>query len=189
MRLELVPSTSNVVRFPVERRVALSVELLFDIAPDVREVLNVAEAFGFTPPNPKLYDLADRAMAEILQGYDLPGTAVARRRIIDDLFQPLMDEATRAIDAAGTAGRVSEQAQQHLYKAAIAYGLQNSPLRDEAGQLAVQAAKALLVAHERVQWALGSWRAARLAHQGIEWTPRDPVAENDWLCNSQAAKG
>lgn len=189
MRLELVPSISNVVRFPIERRVAASVELLFDIAPDVREVLNVAEAFGFAQPDPQTYDRADRAMAETLQSFDLPGTAVARRRIIDDIFRPLLDEAMQAIDAAGAAGRASEQAQQHLYKTVTACGLQNRTLEEQTDQMSVQAAEALLVAHERVQWALGSWRAAGLAHQGIGWTPRDRSAEHDWLWRSQAAQG
>ncbi len=189
MRLELVPSTGNVVRFPVERRVAASVELLFDIAPDVREVLNVAEAFGFERPDPRLYDRADRVMAETLLSFDLPGTAVARHRIIDDLYQPLMDEAIRAIEAASAAGRLSEQAQQHLYQTLTIYGLEDRALGDQADDRAFQAARALLTAYERVQWALGSWRAAKLAQQARVWSPRDYSAEHDWLWRSQASKG
>ncbi len=188
MRLELVPSTSNVVRFPIERRVAASVELLSDTAPDAREVSNVAEAFGFEQPDPQLYDRADRAMAETLQSFDLPRTAVARHRIVDDLYQPLMDEAIQAIEAASAAGRLSEQAQQHLYQTATVHGLEDRSLGDQADRLAFQAARALLNAHERVQWALGSWRAADVARRGVLWVPRDRSMEHDWLWRSQASK-
>ena len=55
---------TNVVRFPVERRARPMLELLRGIAPDVREVLNVAEAFGMERPVPDLRERADVATAE-----------------------------------------------------------------------------------------------------------------------------
>ena len=54
MRVELLPGMTNVVRFPVERRARPTLELLRGIAPDVREVLNLAEAFGMEMPLPDL---------------------------------------------------------------------------------------------------------------------------------------
>ena len=47
MRVELLPGMTNVVRFPLEHRARRTLELLRGVAPDVREVLNVAEAFGW----------------------------------------------------------------------------------------------------------------------------------------------
>lgn len=49
MRLELMPIHPNVVRFPLERRVAPSLSLVRQIAPDPREVAVVAEVFGLPP--------------------------------------------------------------------------------------------------------------------------------------------
>ena len=60
MRIELLPGMTNVVRFPVERRARATLELLRGIAPDVREVLSLAEAFGIEPP---VHDLRERADA------------------------------------------------------------------------------------------------------------------------------
>jgi hypothetical protein len=61
MRVELLPGMTNVVRFPVERRARPTLELLRGIAPDVREVLNLAEAFGMEMPVPDLRERVDAA--------------------------------------------------------------------------------------------------------------------------------
>ena len=45
MQIELLPGLTNVIRFPLEERVRPSIMLLHEIEPDVREVLNLAEAF------------------------------------------------------------------------------------------------------------------------------------------------
>jgi hypothetical protein len=55
---------ANVVRFPVQRRARPIMDLLREIAPDVREVLNLAEAFGMEPPAFDLSDRMDGATAE-----------------------------------------------------------------------------------------------------------------------------
>ena len=49
MHSGLLPGQDNVVRFPVERRVRPTLELMREIAPDVREVSLVAETFGLEP--------------------------------------------------------------------------------------------------------------------------------------------
>ena len=64
MRAELLPGVTNVVRFPVERRARPTLELLREIAPDVREVLAMADALGVEAPDPRLRDEADAEMAE-----------------------------------------------------------------------------------------------------------------------------
>jgi hypothetical protein len=46
MRVEACNGTSNVVRFPIERRAQPTLELLREIAPDPREVDLVIETFG-----------------------------------------------------------------------------------------------------------------------------------------------
>jgi hypothetical protein len=57
MRIELLSGETNVLRFPVEQRARPTLELLRDLAPDVREVLAVAEAYGLDMP---VNDLQDR---------------------------------------------------------------------------------------------------------------------------------
>ena len=64
MRVDLLPGMTNVVRFPLERRARPTLELLRGIAPDVREVMNVAKAFGMEGPLPDLRERADIATAE-----------------------------------------------------------------------------------------------------------------------------
>ena len=64
MRIEMLPGMTNVVRFPVERRARPTLELLRDIAPDVREVLSIAEAFDLDMPAPGLRDRVDLETAE-----------------------------------------------------------------------------------------------------------------------------
>ena len=54
----------NVLRFPIERRASPTLDLLREIAPDVREVLNIAEAFGMEPPAHGLREQVDAATAK-----------------------------------------------------------------------------------------------------------------------------
>ena len=64
MRIELLPGETNVLRFPVEQRARPTLELLRDLAPDVREVLAVAEAYGLDMPVNDLRDRVDLSTAE-----------------------------------------------------------------------------------------------------------------------------
>ena len=66
MHIEMLPGTANVVRFPVERRARPTLGLLREIAPDLREVLSIAEAFGLETPAPDLRDRVDAATAEYI---------------------------------------------------------------------------------------------------------------------------
>ena len=54
MRYETMILGSNVIWFPVEMRAKPSIDLLTEIAPDLREVELVAEAFGFDAPDPEV---------------------------------------------------------------------------------------------------------------------------------------
>jgi hypothetical protein len=53
MRYETLTLGGNVIRFPVELRAKPSIDLLIDVAPDLREVELIAEAFGFDAPDPE----------------------------------------------------------------------------------------------------------------------------------------
>jgi hypothetical protein len=71
MRIELLPGLTNVIRFPVERRARPTLDLLREIAPDPREVGNVAEAFGLDNPARRLKVRRER--------YGLPSAARSGR--------------------------------------------------------------------------------------------------------------
>jgi hypothetical protein len=45
VHIELVSGTTNVIRFPVAQRIIPTLDLLHEIAPDVRVVLNLVDAF------------------------------------------------------------------------------------------------------------------------------------------------
>ena len=72
MRYETLTLGGNVIRFPVELRAKPSIDLLIDVAPDLREVELIAEAFGFDAPDPEGRAKADRAMADRIAAMDLP---------------------------------------------------------------------------------------------------------------------
>ena len=64
MRAELLPGMTNVLRFPVEFRARPTLQLLWEIAPDMREVLALADAFDLEMPVHNLRDLVDADTAE-----------------------------------------------------------------------------------------------------------------------------
>lgn len=96
MRLEFMPVHLNVVRFPLERRVPPSLRLLRAIAPDLREVALVAEAFGLPDIRADLRHLADARMAERLAEERLPVEPQARRSALKLIMRPLVVRAVRA---------------------------------------------------------------------------------------------
>jgi hypothetical protein len=61
MLFELLPGTSNVVRFPVELRERPTLELLYELAPDVRRLPDIVEAFDLEMP---AFDLRDQVDAD-----------------------------------------------------------------------------------------------------------------------------
>ena len=187
MRLEMQPGLSNVVRFPIERRVRVSIDLLRDIAPDVREVGNVAAAFGYEQPDPGLRDRADQAMAAKLCELDLPVAPAARGSIVDAVFSTAMDLALAAIDAATVAGQKSNHAQATVARMIGNRGYCDEDVQAQADGLTRHGALTLLQAHVYAESALGAWRAAEIARKGERWIPRDATLDHDWLWQAHAA--
>src|ERR1700723_2415221 len=102
MRFEMLPGMTNVVRFPVERRARPTLELLRDIAPDVREVLSIAEAFDLDMPAPDLRDRVDLETAEHILN-TIAGTRMLPSTL-DELVNPTV---ARAVDACRAAHDVA----------------------------------------------------------------------------------
>lgn len=173
MRIEFLPGTSNVIRFPAEKRRSPSVELLYEILPDIREVEWAAEAFFLEPPAFDLYDQADREMAEYVLNHVRPERGEPRRADLDALLKPLLETAVAACRRAAEAAEGSSAAIHRLVRAQSERGSGLGFLKEAANAASVQAAELLIEAYELAQEALGAARAVELAKSGEAWRPRD----------------
>lgn len=164
---------SNVVRFPVERRMELSIAPLHEVAPDVRRVVNLADGCGLPEIDPTVRARADAAMARRIAGYELPVAPVARRRLLRDLFQPLLEDALQAVSLAAAADRLAEEAVEDVFVRFTARGLAY-PEQDVIDEAVIQAGERLVEAHMKCECAFGAWRAVSLALRSEPWCPYVP---------------
>lgn len=180
MRIELLPGMTNVVRFPVERRARPTLELLREIAPDVREVMAIAEAFDLAMPVTNFRDLVDRETAEHILNHvilDAPGRTAA----LDALLDPAVVGGLGACREAHDVSVAAAEAQEVLLLAQTAGRAWLDPLRERAEALTLRTAELMIEAHARVEAAEGISRAVSLARRGEPWLPRDHRADEDAL--------
>lgn len=164
MRIEFLPGMTNVVRFPLELRTRPTLEHMRDIAPDIREVLNLAEQFGMEPPLPDLREQTDRTTAEYI-ALQLPADGPERAAMLRDLEKPVVRRAIEACRTARDASVASAAAEAAWERAVVL----------------------MLEAHARVEEAEGVARAVAFARRGETWLPRDHAAATDALIALGAA--
>jgi hypothetical protein len=181
MRIELTPGMTNVVRFPIERRVKPSMDLMREIAPDSREVSLVIEAFGFDDCIDGVRDEADRGMAEYIANNVRPEPGAKRRAELDELLRPLVERAVSACREAHEAALAGVKAQELVVKAQSEGGYWMLPLKEQATARCNHAARLLVSAHLACQEAEGAGRAIRIAKHGEIWRPFDLRAEEEAL--------
>jgi hypothetical protein len=186
MRVEPLPGMTNVVRFPVERRARPTLALLRDIAPDVREVMNLAEVFGMEAPVPDLRERTDAATAEYILN-QVPTSGPRRGAALNDLEVPVIERAVAACRAAHDASVEAAEAEQVLLRAQTAGRFWVEALRERAERLTERGARLLLEAHAWAEEAEGVARAVGLARRGEVWTSRDGAAEMDALIAAHRA--
>ena len=116
MRVELLPGMTNVERFPLERRARPTLELLRGVALDVREVLNVAEAFGMAMPVPDLREREDAATAEHIAN-QVPAGGAAREAMLCELLEPVVAGAIASCREAHDAWAAAAAAEETLRRA------------------------------------------------------------------------
>lgn len=165
MRIEFMPGETNVLRFPVERRVRPTINRLRNIAPDIREVLAIAEAFDLDPPVHDLRDRVDASTAEYIAN-QVPGAGSSRTAMLSEM----LDAPVAAADV-----------QIRLDGASSAAHLWLEPLREQADKLALQAAEMMLRAHARAEEAEGVARAVGQARARTPWMPRSAAADMEFL--------
>ena len=176
--------TSNVVRFPVERRSTL--DLLRNMAPDVREVSLLAETYDIALPA-DLRERADHAAAEHILNH-MPASARERADMLRGMLDHAVTAAVAAVGAAPRQAPAAAAARRHLAEADAGAGYWVLNLEHDAADLSFGAAAALVAAHGRVQEAFGVARAVDLAIRGEAWAPRDIGAEMDWLLGVEAKR-
>lgn len=188
MPVELLPGMTNVVRFPVERRTRPTLALLRAIAPDIREVLTFADAFGIEPPDPALREQVDAATADYI-ATQLPPAGPERERLLAELLEPVLVRAVEACRAAQDASLPAGEAHDALRRAQRAGHVCVDRLQLRAEALTARLAEVLLIAHAHSEAAEGVARAADLARRGEAWAPRDGRAEADTLFGFSRAAG
>ena len=187
MNIEMLPGLDNVVRFPIEVRVAPSMAVLYDIAPDPREVLLIAQSYQLEPPNPELAHQVDAETARYVAEHVLPLAPSERPAALSGLLDPVV---RRAVEACQDADRVSQQlvkAEQALLHVRTESGHSAPLLEEAANALSWRAAELLILAHERCQEARGVNRAVGIARRGETWTPYSAAEASDWLVEAGSA--
>ncbi|GAV34201.1 hypothetical protein ROTAS13_01864 [Roseomonas sp. TAS13] len=177
MRIELLPGLTNVIRFPVERRARPTLELLREIAPDPREVGNVAEAFGLDYPVSGLRDAADASTAEYIRKHVPSEPGEARQAALRGVLEPLLTQAVTVCRDAHEAAVAAGEAHQALARAQTEGGFWIEPLEEQAEELSARAAELLVQAQLCSEQAEGAARAVRIAQGGKTWAPADRDTE------------
>ena len=173
MNIELLPGLTNVVRFPLEQRVAPSMELIFEIQPDCREVERVGEAFRLELPPHDLHRHMDAQTAGHLAEHVLPLAPGEREPALDALLRPVVARAVEACRHADRVGQQATKAQERLLAVQTEGGAWLAPLEEQADALTQQAAELLILAHQRCQEARGVSRAVGFAQRDETWAPFD----------------
>jgi hypothetical protein len=180
MRIELLPGLTNVVRFPLERRARATLQLLRDIAPDVRELMSITQAFGLAAPVSDLRDRTDAETAEHILNH-VPETGEKRRAALDALLEPVVTRAVGACRAAHDLSLETTDAHQAMVRAQMYWRSGVPPLQERAEALTLKTVELLVEAHARVEEAEGVARAVGIAQRGETWTPRDVHADEKAL--------
>jgi len=170
-------ATSNVIRFPIERRRRNEAEPLYELMPDIRVVSANAEAFGFVLPDADLHDHADRVMAEYILNNVRPEPGYLRLAELDRLLgrsiaeaMELCRRASEAVVKASSAEERFESVRRDGYSSVRA-------VEESAISAWREATRLQLEAYEASQEALGAARAVALAKEGVPWTARMPRDE------------
>ena len=188
MNVEMLPELDNVVRFPIELRVAPSMEVIYEIEPDCREVFRVAESFKLELPDPDLANQVDVETAIYIAEQILPLTPSEQKAALDELLDPVMKRAVHACRFMDRVSKQSVQAELALLQAQTDGDHYHLPsLEEKANTLSNQAAELLILAYARCREAHGAYRAISMAQRGETWTPYYAVDTTEWLIGAGRA--
>ncbi len=181
MNIELLPGLTNVVRFPIELRAAPSMEVLYEIEPDSREVSLIAESYMLEMPEPELFDLVDQETALHIALHVLPLAPAEQKTTLMELLDPVVTLAVAACRDADRTSKRLVKAEELLLRAKTEGGYTMQPLEENANALSQQAAELLILAHRRCTEAHGVNRAIGMARRGETWTRYSAAETTEWL--------
>ncbi len=182
MNVEMLPGLDNVVRFPIELRVAPSMEVIYEIEPDCREVFQVAESFKLELPDPDLANQVDAETAIYIAEQIRPLTPAEQKAALGELLDPVVRRAVHACRFMDRVSKQSVQAELALLQAQTEGGCYHLPsLEEKANALSNQAAELLILAYARCREAHGAYRAISMAQRGETWTPYSAKETTEWL--------
>jgi hypothetical protein len=186
MPTDVLPGTSNVVRFPVEEVGRPTLELMRALAPDLRTIDMLANAYGLELPAPEFRDRVDTEAAEHILNH-IEGEPGARRaQQLTATLEPVVKAAVAAARASRRAwGAVGEGRRQQA-RARREGGFLLPALEAQMDAQERKAAEATIEAHLRAEEAEGVARAVSLARSGQVWTPHITAADMDALLAQEA---
>lgn len=187
MRVEPLAGTTNVVRFPVERRAHPTMEVLHQVLPDIRVILALADSYQMDRPISDLDDQVDAATAEYIAN-QVPKAGPERAAMLTRLLDPVVARAVAACHVANDAWAEGGIAVAALRRAQSAGHYDIQSLEARADALTEQAARLLLAAYGHYQEACGVSRAVDLARRGAVWTPRGAHEDVEWLLRFETSR-
>jgi hypothetical protein len=182
-----VSRASNVVRFPVEEVGRPTLELMRALAPDLRTVDMVTEAYGLELPEPDFRGRVDAEAAEHILNHVDDDPGVHRLQQLNAMLEPVVRAAVEAARASRRAWGVVTEGRRQLARAKREGGFWLEGLEQQRDARERQAAEATVTAHLRAEEAEGVARAVSLARSGQAWSPRNVAAEMDVLLGQEAA--
>jgi len=181
VNIELLPGLTNVVRFPIELRAAPSMEVLYEIEPDSREVSLIAESYMLELPEPELFDLMDQETALYIADHILPLAPAEQKAALAELLDPVVTLAVAACRDADQTSKQLVKAEELLLRAKTEGGYTMQPLEENTNALSQRAAELLILAHRRCTEAHGVNRAVGMARRGETWTRYSAAETAEWL--------
>jgi hypothetical protein len=177
---------SNVVRFPVEEVGRPTLELMRALAPDLRTIDMVADAYGLALPEPDFRDRVDAEAAEHILNHVDSDPGAHRMQQLTAMLETVVKAAVEAARASRRAWGAVGEGRRQLARAKRDGGFWLQALEQQLDAQERQAAGATITAHLRAEEAEGIARAVSLARSGQTWTPRDAAAEMDALLAHEA---
>jgi hypothetical protein len=155
MRLELTIGDSHLVRFPVERRLAPSLDLLRKIAPEQDHIAYLIESFKLDVSVSGIRDEAMQGMMAHIAECDWSGAQNEKDTELNDIQADFVARATKACHQADAANNLASAALTLSVKADAKGDHMASVLQAQADSLMTKAARRLVQAHMRIEEANG----------------------------------
>jgi hypothetical protein len=187
MPTDLLPGTRNVFRFPTEERARPTLKLMRALAPDVRSVDMLAEAYGLELPPADIRDRVDADAAQHIADTVEPQPGADRTAQLRAVLDPVLVVAVNAARASRRAWSLVGEGRRQLAEAKRAGGDWLTALEERLSEQELQAAEATIEAHLRTEEAEGVARAVGLASNGDAWTPRSTQVDMDALLQVELA--